>query len=142
MGRIDMHIAAAPQVTLIFAAALGLLNLWLGVRLSRLRFAKKVSVGHGNLPVVESRMRAHANFNEYVPITLILMMLVEMQVGASRGLWLVGALLVLGRVLHPFGMDRPAPNPYRVGGMTLTWAALIALVVWAILLAYGVRLSI
>jgi uncharacterized membrane protein YecN with MAPEG domain len=65
-----------------------------------------------------------------------------MQVGASRGLWLVGALLVLGRVLHPFGMDRPAPNPYRVGGMTLTWAALIALVVWAILLAYGVRLSI
>lgn len=134
-----MHIAAAPQVTLIFAAALGLLNLWLGVRVTRLRYAKKVSIGHGDVPVVETRMRAHANFNEYVPIALILMMLVEMQIGASRGLWLVGTLLVVGRVLHPFGMERTAPNPYRAGAMMLTWAALAALVVWAILLAYGVR---
>jgi uncharacterized membrane protein YecN with MAPEG domain len=135
-----MHIAAAPQVTLIFAAALGLLNLWLGVRVTRLRFAKKVSIGHGDVPVVETRMRAHANFNEYVPITLILMMLVEMHVGASRGLWLIGALLVVGRVLHPFGMDRPMPNRMRVAAMMLTWTALVALVIWAILLAYGVRL--
>ena len=135
-----MHIAAAPQVTLIFAAALGLLNLWLGVRVTRLRVSRKVSIGHGDVPVVESRMRAHANFNENVPIALILMMLIEMQVGASRGLWLVGALLVAGRVLHPFGMDRSAPNPYRMGGIMLTWTALVALVVWAILLAYGVRL--
>ena len=134
-----MHIAAAPQVTLIFAAALGLLNLWLGVRVTRLRVSRKVSIGHGEVPIVETRMRAHANFNEYVPIVLILMMLVEMQVGASRGLWLIGALLVVGRVLHPFGMDRPMPNPYRFAGMMLTWAALVALVVWAILLAYGVR---
>ena len=135
-----MHIAAAPQVTLIFAAALGLLNLWLGVRLTRLRYAKKVSIGHGDVPVVETRMRAHANFNEYVPIALILMMLVEMQISASRGLWLVGTLLVVGRVLHPFGMERAAPNPYRMVAMMLTWAALVALVVWAILLAYGLRL--
>lgn len=135
-----MHIAAAPLITLIFAAALGLLNLWLGVRVSRLRGARKIPVGHGDVPALEGRIRAHANFNEYVPIALILMMLIEMSVGGSRGLWVIGALLVVGRVLHPFGMDRPAPNPYRVGGMVLTWGALAALVVWAILVSYGVSL--
>lgn len=135
-----MHIAAAPTITLIFAAALGLLNLWLAVRVTRIRISRKVSLGHGDVPGMEARIRSHANFNEYVPISLILMMLIEMNAGSSRGLWLIGALLVVARVLHPFGMDRPAPNPYRAGGAMLTWVTLIALVIWAILLAYGVRL--
>ncbi len=135
-----MHIAAAPQITLIIAAALGLINLWLSVRISRLRYAKRVSIGHGEVPALEARMRAHANFNEYVPIALILMGLVEMQVGAARGLWAVGALLVVARVLHPFGMDRPAPNAYRAAGAALTWLVSLALIVWAILLGYDVRL--
>jgi uncharacterized membrane protein YecN with MAPEG domain len=67
------------------------------------------------------------------------MLLIELNVGPSRGLWIVGAVLVVARVLHPFGMDRPAPNPYRAAGAMLTWVALLALVIWAILLAYGVR---
>ncbi len=132
-----MHIAAAPTVTLIIAAAMGLLNIWLAARVSQTRHAHKVSIGHGGVSGVEARMRAHANFNEYVPIALILMLLVELNIGASRGLWVVGAMLVVARVLHPFGMDRPSPNPYRVAGAVLTWASLVALVVWAILIAYG-----
>jgi hypothetical protein len=135
-----MHIAAAPTVTLIFAAAFGLLDLWLGVRVSSVRVSRKVSLGHGDVPGMEARMRSHANFNEYVPIALILMLLIELNVGASRALWVIGALLVLARVLHPFGMDRPAPNPYRAGGAMLTWGVLLALVVWAVLLAYGIRI--
>jgi uncharacterized membrane protein YecN with MAPEG domain len=135
-----MHIAAAPQITLIFAAALGLLNLWLGIRISRRRGSNKVSIGHGGVPIVEAGMRAHANFNENVPIALILMLLIELNIGAARGLWVIGALLVVGRVLHPFGMDRPYPNPYRMVGMILTWLPIIALMAWAILLAYGIRL--
>jgi hypothetical protein len=35
-------------------------------------------------------------------------------------------------------MDLPAPNPLRIGGMVLTWGAIAALVVWAVLIAYGV----
>ena len=135
-----MHIAAAPAVTLIFAAALGLLNLWLSIRVARVRLSRKVMMGDAGVPEMQARMRAHANFNEYVPIALILMALIEMNVGAARGLWVIGALLVVGRVLHPFGMDRPAPNPYRMAGIALTMLSLAALVVWAILIAYGVRI--
>jgi uncharacterized membrane protein YecN with MAPEG domain len=138
-GGTTMHIAAAPTVSLIFAAALGLLNFWLSLRVARVRMSRKIQIGHGDLPEMEARMRAHANFNEYVPLALILMLLIELNVGPSRGLWVVGAILVVARVLHPFGMDRPAPNTYRASGAMLTWVALLALVIWAILLAYGVR---
>jgi uncharacterized membrane protein YecN with MAPEG domain len=133
-----MHIAAAPQITLIIAAALGLLNVWLGVRVIRWRVSRRVSLGHGDVPGMEARCRAHANFNEYVPIALILMGLVEMNVGASRWLWAIGALLVVARVLHPFGMDHPAPNLYRMLGIVLTLVSLLLLVGWAIAISYGV----
>jgi len=132
-----MHIAAAPQITLIIAAALGLLNVWLGVRVLRDRFSNKVSLGDGDMPLIRARMRAHANFNEYVPIALILMALVEMNVGGSRWLWGIGALLVVARVLHPFGLERPAPNPYRMLGAVLTFASLLLLIGWAVAIAYG-----
>jgi uncharacterized membrane protein YecN with MAPEG domain len=135
-----MHIATVPTVTLIFAAALALLNIWLGLRVSRLRFSHKVAIGHGDDKAVEARMRAHANFNEYVPIALILMLLIELNVGPSRWLWGVGAVLVVARVLHPFGMDRPQPSPLRAGGALLTWLAMAALIVWTLLLAYGIRI--
>ena len=133
-----MHIAAAPQITLIIAAALGLLNVWLGARVLRMRVSRKVSLGYGEVPGMEGRCRAHANFNEYVPMALILMGLVEMNVGASRWLWGIGALLVVARVVHPFGMDRSAPNPYRAVGAILTFATLLLLVGWAIAISYGI----
>jgi uncharacterized protein len=133
-----MHIAAAPQITLIFAAAMGLLNIWLGARVVKVRRARKVSLGHGDVPELEARCRAHANFNEYVPIALILMGLVEMNVGASRWLWGIGALLVVARVLHPFGLDRRDANLYRTLGVVLTYTSLLVLIGWAIAISYGV----
>lgn len=134
-----MHIATAPTVTLIFAAALGLLNLWLGVRVTRIRMTHKVSLGHGDAPRLEARIRAHANFNEYVPIALILMLLIELNIGPSRWLWGLGALLVVGRLVHPLGLARPAPNALCEIGAGLTWVVLLALVAWGVLLSYGVR---
>jgi len=47
---------------------------------------------------------------------------------------------VVARVLHPFGLDRPAPNPYRALGAMLTFASVLMLVGWAIAIAYGVRI--
>lgn len=134
-----MNIAAAPTVTLIIAAGLGLLNIWLGARVIHVRISRKVSLGHGDVPGMEARTRAHANFNEYIPIALILMLLIELNVGPSRWLWGLGAALVVARILHPFGMDRPAPNALRIAGAALTLAVLFALVIWAVLLSYGVR---
>ncbi|PTQ10793.1 GST-like protein [Sphingomonas oleivorans] len=125
-----------PSVTLIIAAALGLINLWLSFRVGRVRLPSKIAIGDGGNEMLRARMRAHANFNEYVPIALILMLLIELRVGAATGLWVLGLALVVGRLVHPFGMERPVPNPLRGGGIALTGLASLALVIWAIYLAF------
>jgi uncharacterized protein len=131
-----MHIAAAPTITLLIAAVMGLLNLWLSARVARVRGASKIMMGHGEVPELVARGRAHANFNEYVPIALILMLLIELNVGVSPWLWVAGVVLVIARVVHAFGMDRAAPNRMRLAGILLTWGVTAALVVWAVLLSY------
>lgn len=122
--------------SLIIAVALAVINLWLSIRTGQARQLAKVSVGDGGDPLLIARMRAHANFIEYVPIALILMALIESGGGSPRILWLIGIALVIGRLLHPFGMERPSPNPFRIGGILLTYLVTIALVVWALILVF------
>ena len=123
-------------ITLTIAGAAALLNLWLGARVSQLRIRDKVSIGDGGNQAVAARMRAHANFVEYAPFFLILLGLVELARGPQTWLWGIGILFVLGRLMHPFGMDRPAPNPLRMGGTILTWLTLIGLAIYALAIPY------
>ncbi len=123
-------------ITLTIAGAAALLNLWLGIRVSQLRIRDKVSVGDGGNPAVAARMRAHANFVEYTPFFLILLALVELARGSETWLWAVGIIFVLGRLMHPFGMDRPAPNPLRMIGTIITWVTLIGLAIYALSIPY------
>ena len=123
-----------PLVTsLIIAVALAVVNLWLSIRTGQARQVAKVSVGDGDNPLLKARMRAHANFIEYVPMALILMALIESSGGDAQLLWLFGIVLVIGRILHPFGMERPSPNPFRITGILLTYVVTVALIVRGIL---------
>lgn len=118
-------------ITLLLAAACGAINLWLGLRVSARRMQAKIMSGDGGDPVMQARTRAHANFTEYAPFVLVLVAAIELARGPSPWLWGAAALFVLARVAHPFGMDRPAPNPFRAGGIALTWGLLAALALWA-----------
>lgn len=128
-----MHIL---PITLTIAGAAALLNLWLGLRISRLRRRHGVSIGHGGNSALAVRMRAHANFVEYTPFFLILLLLVELAHGSQAWLWLVAILFVLGRIVHAFGMDRPGANALRIVGMILTWLPLLGLGAYAIATPY------
>jgi uncharacterized protein len=123
-------------VTLTFAAALALINVWLGFRCSRVRITGKVLVGSGGNPLLETRMRAHANFVEYTPFVLILMGLLEYGAASRTGLFAAGVVYVLGRIVHAFGMDQRRNNPLRAGGALATWAVLTGLAVWAFVLLF------
>ncbi len=84
------------------------------------------------------RTRAQADFAQYAPLTLILLGLIEFARGPRTWLWLVGIVFLVARMLHAFGMDRPAPNPLRRAGSGVTLAVMIGLALYAILLPYGV----
>lgn len=123
-------------ITLIIAGATALIGIWLGLRVSQLRVRHKVMIGDGDNQAVRMRMRAHANFAEYAPLFLILLGLVEYAIGSETWLWIVGILFVLARLAHAFGMDRPAANSLRMGGIALTWVLLLVLAGCAIVQGY------
>jgi uncharacterized membrane protein YecN with MAPEG domain len=123
-------------IALTIAAAAVLLNIWLGMRVMRVRMAHKVLMGDGGVPLLTARMRAQASFIEYAPLFVILLALVELAHGSATWLWLGAILFILGRVAHAFGMDRPAPNPLRAGGMAASMLPMLALAGYALAMPY------
>ena len=125
-------------VTLAMTAAAAFLNVWLAVRIGRVRLRDNAPHGDAGNPLLGRRMRAHSNFVEYTPFVLLLILAIELSAGSS--LWLLGAglLYMLARVAHGIGMDIEAtPNPWRAGGITVTMLVLIALAIWAVVLGYA-----
>jgi hypothetical protein len=120
-------------VALTTTGAAALINLWLGVRVSRMRMSEKVSVGDGGNPKLIARMRAQLNFAEYTPIVLILIALIEFGAGTQLWLWAAAALYLLGRLLHPIGMDGWMPG--RTVGIVTTMIVMLGLGIYAVFLA-------
>ncbi len=92
-------------ITPITAGLLALVMLFLSgiVIAGRVKF--KVDLGDGGNETMRRRIRAQANFVEYVPMALILMLLVESgEIGPGWLLTAMGAVLVIARVWHAQGL--------------------------------------
>lgn len=125
------------QTTLSLAAAAAIINLWLGIRCGQVRAKHKIIHGDGGNDALVRRMRAHANFIENAPIVLVLIGAIELTGKGGTWLAVVGAVFMLGRVLHGLGMDNPNPNPMRMLGALTAMLTLLGLAVVAVLLALG-----
>lgn len=122
-------------VSLSIAAACAVLNLWLALRVSSGRVKGRVMLGDGPEGQLQAATRAHANFTEYAPFVLVLIVVIELSGGAPFWLWVAGAVFVAARIAHPLGMQRAAPNPLRAGGALLTWVVMALLAGWAAAIA-------
>jgi hypothetical protein len=129
-------------VTLSLAAALAVISLWLGVRVGQVRMKEKVITGDGGNALLIARMRAQSNFVEYVPFILILVGLIEASGGNPTILWAAAAVTIVGRLLHPLGMDKTTPNALRGGGFLATALVLLGLAIWAVFIAAGAPPSV
>lgn len=113
-------------VTPIYAGLLALLYVFLSLRVIRLRRAQRISLGDGGDAQMQRRMRVHGNFAEYVPLALVLMFLAEWLGQPTWLIHLMGALLLIGRAAHAYGVSQtPQILPLRVGGMVSTIAAIM-----------------
>ncbi|ABQ69899.1 GST-like protein [Rhizorhabdus wittichii DC-6] len=126
-------------ITLTIAGAAAILNLWLAIRIVAVRVKGKVLIGDGGNALLSARMRAQLNFIEYTPLVLILMGLIEFARGTNHWLWGAGIIYIIGRVLHPFGLDRQTANPLRAAGILTTWAVLLGLAIYALTIPYTTR---
>jgi len=113
-------------VTTLYAALLGILLIMLSWGVSKVRLREHVSLGAGEISDLESAIRAHGNFIEYVPFALILLMLAESAVAQSWLLHILGASLLAGRLLHAYGIRQSvSSNNYRKYGAALTWLMIL-----------------
>ena len=119
-------------VTLVTASILALMCLVLAARVSGARMQHRISIGDRGNEELLVRMRIHGNFVEFVPLVLILMALLEASGADTMWLAAAGAVLVISRVMHLIGMPRPAPNIFRAGGASATYALMAGLAVWGL----------
>jgi uncharacterized membrane protein YecN with MAPEG domain len=134
-------------VTLVTACVLGIFYVGLSVAVSGERGRSKIGLGSGmeasvalgaehQAPRLLVAVRRHGHFAEYVPLSILLIMLLEIE-GASR-LWLcvLAALLVVSRAMIAFGMGRSAPNVFRAGGNVVQLGMIVAASLWGLVLAF------
>jgi len=91
--------------TPLWAALLTLLYILLTVQVIRGRYRTRTALGSAGDAALERAIRAHANFAEYVPLILILLLLLELQGGWPWLVHLLGATLLAGRACHAFGIS-------------------------------------
>jgi len=114
-------------VTAIYASVLGLMALFLAMRVTRFRQKTQAGLGDAGDRDFQTAIRAHANFVEYTPLFLIILFVGELN-GVSAGLvHLAGALFVLSRFAHGWGMvqSQARAHPGRFWGTIGTWLALL-----------------
>jgi uncharacterized membrane protein YecN with MAPEG domain len=122
------------KVTPFYAALFALLFFALSVRTLRLRRKLQIAVGDAGNKQMLRAMRVHGNFAEYVPLTLLLILMLE-GTGVSP-VWVHAFCIALlaGRLLHAFGVRQIDEQfGYRVFGMAATFVALVGsalLILW------------
>lgn len=116
-----------PQIIPFYASLLALLFLFLSYRVIRLRRALKASIGDAGDKQLLRAMRVHSNFAEYTPLALLLLLALELQVFYPWALHVLGATLVVGRLLHAYGVSQTREQlQFRIAGMACTFAAILA----------------
>ncbi|GLT16851.1 membrane protein [Vibrio zhanjiangensis] len=114
------------MISAFYASILAGLMIWLAFQVIKQRRSAKVAYADGGVSALQVARSAHSNAVDYVPITLILLMLVEYN-GASP--WMIHAvamLFVMGRLIHAKAILAESLKG-RVKGMKLTFLSMVLL---------------
>jgi uncharacterized protein len=114
------------MISAIYAGILALLIVWLSLNVIKTRRANKVILGDGGLPALQNAIRAQGNAIEYIPISLVLLVLLELSGVTYLLVHLAGIALIIGRVIHAKGLLTENLS-YRVLGMQFTIFTIIGL---------------
>ena len=120
--------------TSIYAGLCGLLMAWLAIQTIKVRRANKVTLGDGGVFELKSAIRAHGNFAEYMPITIILLFLLEHNGAPALIIHVIGLAFLYGRWTHAQGLLKDDLRK-RATGMGFTLNILIGLAISNIVLA-------
>ena len=107
----------------------------LSIRVVGGRMRTKVSLGSGGDPDLELRIRAHGNAAEYIPASMLGMIVLALLVVPVWAIHVLGGVFTLGRLLHALGLSATVLWA-RQFGMVFSWLGMLgigAFVVYAAL---------
>lgn len=114
----------APEITIFFVAIFALMQLvitiFVGLKRNQLdiRFYDEGDID------LRKRVRAHANFTETVPITLMAMAGAEILTAPSTLIWAFGLILLVARLWHYIVIRTTAWGNGRAISMGLTFISM------------------
>jgi hypothetical protein len=115
------------RIWAVYAALNALLMFGLALNVGLRRGAQKqLQPGDMGDAMLTRAIRAHANFAEYAPLVLLLLLAVALLDGPLEWIHPLGAGFTIGRIFHVFGMmlDKH-PNAIRFIGNLTTGLALL-----------------
>ena len=126
-----------PAITALYAGLLGLVAIAIAVVIGRVRGSTGISVGDGGNLELIAAMRRHANFIEFVPMTLILIGLLELNGVGSTTIHVMGGTLFVSRVSHAIGYGTTESlGVFRAIGAVGSTLLLAVASVWAIIIYF------
>jgi uncharacterized membrane protein YecN with MAPEG domain len=130
------------HVVFLYAALLALLFVALSIRTLLMRRRLQIAIGDAGNQGMLRAMRVHSNFAEYVPLSLLLLFLVEASGANPLFLHALGASILAGRISHAFGVSQIKEQyVFRVLGMALTLTPIIIAAVRLLLVSVGQRVA-
>lgn len=116
------------MITALYASILAILIIWLAVQVIKQRRLNQVTYADGGVEALQIARSAQSNATEYIPITLILMALLEFNSAYPTWIHLTGIIFVIGRIIHARGILKEDLKR-RVRGMQVTFLVILSLVV-------------
>ncbi len=129
---------ALELTTALYGGLAALLYVFLTIRVIKSRVRNKVALLDGGIDDVSRHIRTHANFAEYVPLILLLMLLAELQGAQGALLHAMGIITLVGRIAHYYSLTKIEPAAAAKGefniklrqiGMVCTFTPLVVLAV-------------
>ncbi|ENK3110582.1 MAPEG family protein [Vibrio alginolyticus] len=116
------------MITALYANILAILIIWLAVQVIKQRRLNQIAYADGGVEALQIARSTQSNATEYIPITLILMALLEFNSAYPTWIHLTGIIFVIGRVIHAKGILKKDLKK-RIRGMQVTFLVILSLVV-------------
>lgn len=113
-----------PEISLIFVAIFALFQMVITMMTGAARIKNEVHFYDDGDIDLRRRVRAHGNFTETVPITLLAMMGAEMLGTSPTLIWAGGVTLLVGRLWHYYVIRTVGWSNGRAASMMLTFIAM------------------
>ena len=132
----DLELVNVPLYTGLTAALLTIIQIGLMFSVIKMRGDAGIVIGSGGNEGLERRIRAHGNFIENVPTFLVCLMLIELMVGSTLLVALLGGVVLVARLAHAIALS--ANSGVTAGRLVGTVGTVIPMLVAAGYLVYQV----